>query len=330
MSEYVVGGPYFEDLEIGDVFTEAPAVTLTPGLAAAHQSIVGNRLKLALDEQLSRRVLGGNAVMAHPSLVWDISIGQSTAVTQRVVANLFYRGFAFHRAPQLGDTLSTRTEVVALRQNRSRPTGLAALRVTTTDQQDRLVLDFWRCAMLPLRDPGVDTGKREDLDAVGRPPQSEVVAGLVDGFDLTAFPAGGQQVLPGDVWHVESGDVVSSAPELARLTLNVAAVHHDEFAGGSGRLVYGGHTIGIAMSQVNRALPNLVAVAGWHGCDHLGPVREGDTLYSRISAEEVEQLPGGGVLVHLGVRVRARSASDPAEREVLDWRPIVVLASGGS
>src|SRR5690606_36035489 len=132
------------------------------------------------------------------------------------------------------------TEVVALRQNRSRPTGLAALRVTTTDQQDRLVLDFWRCAMLPLRDPGVDTGKREDLDAVGRPPQSEVVAGLVDGFDLTAFPAGGQQVLPGDVWHVESGDVVSSAPELARLTLNVAAVHHDEFAGGSGRLVYGG------------------------------------------------------------------------------------------
>lgn len=240
MSEYVVGGPYFEDLEVGDVFTEAPAVTLTPGLAAAHQSIVGNRLKLALDEQLSRRVLDGNAVMAHPSLVWDTSIGQSTAVTQRVVANLFYRGFAFHRAPQLGDTLSTRTEVVALRQNRSRPTGLAALRVTTTDQQDRLVLDFWRCAMLPLRDPGVDTGKREDLDAVGRPPQSEVVAGLVDGFDLTAFPAGGQQVLPGDVWHVESGDVVSSAPELARLTLNVAAVHHDEFAGGSGRLVYGG------------------------------------------------------------------------------------------
>ena len=65
MSEYVVGGPYFEDLEIGDVFTEAPAVTLTPGLAAAHQSIVGNRLQLALDEQLSRRVLGGNAVMAH-------------------------------------------------------------------------------------------------------------------------------------------------------------------------------------------------------------------------------------------------------------------------
>ncbi|WP_277675404.1 MaoC family dehydratase [Saccharopolyspora rectivirgula] len=330
MSEYVVGGPYFEDLEVGDVFTEAPAVTLTPGLAAAHQSIVGNRLKLALDEQLSRRVLGGNAVMAHPSLVWDISIGQSTAVTQRVVANLFYRGFAFHRAPQPGDTLSTRTEVVALRQNRSRPTGLAALRVTTTDQQDRLVLDFWRCAMLPLRDPGVDTGKREDLDAVGRPPQSEVVAGLVDGFDLTAFPAGGQQVLPGDVWHVESGDVVSSAPELARLTLNVAAVHHDEFAGGSGRLVYGGTPSASRCRKSTARCRTWWRSPGGMVATTSARCGKGDTLYSRISAEEVEQLPGGGVLVHLGVRVRARSASDPAEREVLDWRPIVVLASGGS
>src|SRR5436305_1277018 len=88
--------------------------------------------------------------MARP---WD-----STAVTRRVVANLFYRGLAFHRIPALGDTLRTRTEVVGLRQNASRPTGLAALRITTTDQYDRLVLDFWRCAMLPLSSPDVRTG----------------------------------------------------------------------------------------------------------------------------------------------------------------------------
>ena len=42
-----------------------------------------------------------------------------------------------------------------------------------------------------------------------------------------------------------TGDVVSSAPELARLTLNIAATHHDSRVGGR-RLVYGGHTIGLA------------------------------------------------------------------------------------
>jgi acyl dehydratase len=87
-----------------------------------------------------------------------VAIGQSTLVTQRVIANLFYRGLVLRRSPTIGDTLSTTTEVVALRQNSPRPgraaTGLAAPRARTVDQQKRRVLDFWRCAMLPLRDGG--------------------------------------------------------------------------------------------------------------------------------------------------------------------------------
>ncbi|OOK69937.1 hypothetical protein BZL29_6006 [Mycobacterium kansasii] len=88
-----------------------------------------------------------------PGLVCDVAIGQSTLVTQRVKANLFYRGLTFHRFPVIGDTVYTRTEVVGLRANTAKPgrapTGLAALRMTTVDQADRLVLDFYRCAMLP-------------------------------------------------------------------------------------------------------------------------------------------------------------------------------------
>ncbi|MGC9666152.1 MaoC family dehydratase [Planosporangium sp. 12N6] len=329
MTELTVGGPYFEDLRVGDVFDTTPAVTLTAGHATAHQQIVGGRLRLPLDEPLSRRVLGAQTAMAHPALVWDVAIGQSTVVTQRVVANLFYRGFAFHRAPVLGDTLRTRTEVVALRQNRSRPTGLAALRITTTDQHDRPVLDFWRCAMLPMRDPGVDTGHHADLADVGAAPSATLMGGFAAGFDLAAYRSavpGEHGVTTGTTWRITGGDVVTSAPELARLTLNVAAVHHDEFAQPGGRLVYGGHPIGIAMAQVSRAIPNLVTVAGWHGCDHTGPVREGDTLYSTVTVEAVETLATGGCLAHLRVRVRARSAGEPAERDVLDWRPIAVLA----
>ncbi len=93
--------------------------------------------------------------MAHPALVCDVAIGQSTLATQRVKANLFYRGLTFYRYPVIGgDSLFTRTEVVGLRQNTAKPgrapTGLAALRMTTIDQVGRLVLDFYRCAMLPL------------------------------------------------------------------------------------------------------------------------------------------------------------------------------------
>jgi len=87
--------------------------------------------------------------------------------------------------------------------------------------------------------------------------------------------------------------------------------------------VYGGHAIGLALSQATRAMPALATVVGWHGCDHLAPVREGDTLRSRISVEQIDHLPGGGGLVHLRSVVRA---DGPDERNVLDWRYVALLA----
>ena len=89
--------------------------------------------------------------------------------------------------------------------------------------------------------------------------------------------------LAGTVLH-STADVVSSAPELARLTLNIAATHHDSRVGGQ-RLVYGGHTIGLALAQATRLLPDLVTVLGWQSCDHTGPVHEGDTLYSELHVD---------------------------------------------
>ncbi len=326
-----IGGPFFDDLQVGQVVHDAPALTLTEGLAATHAAIVGDRLRLALDHNLSWRVVGGP--LAHPALVWDVAIGQSTLLTGRVIANLFYRGFRFSRFPLIGDTLHTTTEVVALRQNRPRPgraaTGLAALRVRTTDQSGHLVLDFWRCAMLPLRDPDGHTAHNADLEQIPAELDPDALRVPVEQWQLGEFKAAIQgqhfaELVPGTIWEVAGGDVVSSAPELARLTLNIAMAHHDAASSSAGRLVYGGHTIGVAAAQATRALPNLVTIVGWHGCDHLAPVREGDTLRSSLELERTEAFANGGGLVHLRSRVRADSAG--GAQDVLDWRFIGVMA----
>jgi acyl dehydratase len=323
-------GPFFDELAIGQEFY-APAITLSSGMAAAHQAITGDRLVLMLDHDLCHQVTGGGPLAA-PGLVWDVAIGQSTVVTQHVKANLFYRGLAFRRAPLIGDTLATVTQVVALRQNKPRDgrtaTGLAALRIITTDQEGRPVLDFWRCAMLPLLDQTAQTGHADDLEQIGREAPPPDFEGLVTGWRLDMFARHAAGPRPADLhagqsFEVAGGDVVSSAPELARLTANIAAVHHDTSAAGGERLVYGGHAIGLALSQAARALPSLVTVTGWHGCDHLAPVREGDTLRSVVTVELVDYLPGGGGLVHLRSLVRADA---PDARDVLDWRYVAVLA----
>jgi acyl dehydratase len=333
-NETLIDGPYFEDLRHGQRFDESPGLTLTEGLAAAHRSIVGGRMRLALDAELSGRVLRDGGTLAAPNLAWDVAIGQSTIATHTVVANLFYRGVVFRRAPRIGDTLRTVTEVAGLRQNSRRPgraaTGLAALRISTRDQEDRPVMDFWRCAMLPLRDDDTDTGHADDLSAVGEDPPAADLARVTAGWDLDAYRAqvdGGSLRVPavGEVFRVAGGDVVSSAPELARLTLNVAKVHHDETTGTAGRLVYGGHTIGVALHQAVRALPGMVTVVGWHGCDHVGPVREGDTLTSAVEVERTAPAPAGGTLAHLRSRVHA-SRRDAPPAEVLDWRFVALLA----
>ncbi|OCB18369.1 acyl dehydratase [Mycobacterium malmoense] len=321
------GGPYFDDLSVGQVFDWAPAITLSSGLAAAHQAIVGDRLRLALDADLCTAVTGLPAPLAHPGLVCDVAIGQSTLATQRVKANLFYRGLTFHRFPVIGDSLSTRTEVVGLRANSPKPgrapTGLAALRMTTVDQAGRLVLDFYRCGMLPAGpDWRPERAPQDDLSTIGAdapPPASDPTAEWdADTFRNRVPGPHFDRALAGAVLH-STGDVVSSAPELARLTLNIAATHHDSRVGGA-RLVYGGHTIGLALAQASRLLPNLVTVLGWRSCDHTGPVHEGDTLYSELHVESAEPTARGGVL---GLRSLVYAAGDGAaepDRAVLDWR----------
>jgi acyl dehydratase len=317
------GGPFFDDLAVGLVFDGSPSVTLTPGTAAVHQSILGGSMRLPLDAGLSRAVTGAPAALAHPALVSDVAVGPSTLATQRVKANLFYRGLVYFRFPIIGDTLYTRTEVVGLKQNSAKPgrapTGLAALRMTTIDQADRLVLDFYRCAMLPLSPGAPDTGHADDLSTIGVDPPTG--ADPTADWDAEAF----RTRVPGPYFDAglvgtvltSTGDVVSSAPELGRLSLNIAATHHDSRDGGR-RLVYGGHTIGLALAQTTRLLPNLATVLGWESCDHTGPVYEGDTLFSELHVEAARELPGGrgGVL---SLRSLVSAVGEP-DRQVLDWR----------
>lgn len=325
-------GPLFDDLEVGDVLDHAPPLRLTDGRAAVHHAIVGGRLRLAFDDDLAQRVTGSSPFAA-PAFAWDMAIGQSTLVTQRAIANLFYRGLRFLRAPAIGDTLRTSTTIVGLRPVAAKPgrspRGLVVMRIETADQEGRPVLDFHRCAMLPaerlteeargLVDPPMAAGSSDDLAVAARQ------------WDLDAFRRTGPgphfaDLREGVSIGLAGGDLVSSAAELARLTLNLAVTHHDRTSSlGGERLVYGGHTIGIALSQVTRVLPSLVTIVAWHGCDHTGPVREGDTLHSETTIERLEPLARGGGLAHLRVQVRATTIAGETA-PVLDWRPVGLFA----
>lgn len=325
-----MGGPWFEDLRRGQVFEDAPGVTLTAAHAAVHQAVVGDRLRLALDGPLCSEVTGRDAMLVHPNLVCDVAIGQSTGVSQRVRANLFYRGLILKRQVFVGQTLRSRTEIVGLKQNRRRPgapaTGLVAMRITTTDERGDPVLDFWRCPMIPLGDTDVETGHRDDFADIPQELGSEQVRAAVpsdwrlERLRATVPAPHHADLQIGQAFAVEAGETVTAAPELSRLTVNMAQAHTD--ATGSAydrRLVYGGHTIAIAAAHATRAIPAIATIIAWHSCDHLGPVFEGDVLRTELRVEATES----GGLAHLRATVVAvREQLEP----VLDWRFVAVVA----
>jgi acyl dehydratase len=323
-----IAGPCFEDFHVGLEF-DAPSVTLTDGHATLYQALFGDRLRLPLDHPASRQVTGLDPPLAHPLLAINVAIGQSTWASQRVKANLFYRGLALQRPIHLGDTLTTRTKVVGLRQNRAQAgraaTGMVALEITTTNQRGETVLHFWRCPMIPCRDPDAVTGRADALDALGRAPQAVSLAVLVpSGWNLgpTDHWQGlrSHDIKAGQRFQIEARDTITLAPELVRMSLNMAMAHTDARLSYLGeRLVYGGHTISMAFAQLTRALPNTLALISWDGCEHTAPVVENDRLRSEFTVEELQPLPQGALL-HIALDCYAARGSPEQESRVLDWK----------
>ena len=333
MTRIEVGGPWFEDLKVGQVFDDEPPITITAGHTAMHQALFGDRMRLVLDGPLARAVTGRSEMLVHPNLVCNIAIGQTTTVTQRVRGNLFSRGLVLQRPVMVGDTLHTTTEIVGLKQNTRRAgkpaTGLVALRMITVNQHGNPVLDFWRCPMIPLRDPDAETGHADRFDDIPADLGARALAAAVPPWRLDVFRerVGGSaaDLEPGTHFVIEAREPVSGAPELVHVTTNMASIHLDGTASAYGaRLVYGGHTISIAGAQMSRAFPNLVTLLAWRACDHTGPVFEGDLLRSEVTVDGVTPLDGGGGIVDLHVVTFA--ARPEGEAEVLDWHVVALMA----
>jgi len=331
--------PWFEDFEVGDDFSDVPSVTLSDGHTAVHQAIFGDRLRLCLDRGLCEQVTGDARGLVHPSLVCNLAIGQSTFPSQRVMGNLFYRGLLLRRPVFIGDTLTTATKVVAVRQNRVREgrdaSGMVALEMHVTNQRDETIMLFWRCPMIPCRDPRADTGRADDFDVMPDRLGEDALTGAIPGWNFEPFrhevPGEHFEALePGQAIEVEARDTVTLAPELVRLTLNMAMTHTDATKSVYGkRLVYGGHTISMAAAQLVRALPNLVTILAWYKCDHTAPVFEQDILRSVVTVEEkMAAGPAGIATIHVETFATRGPESPRAEEDikVLDWKLAALFA----
>lgn len=312
-------GPFYDALTVGQELPRQPSVTVDAGMAALYQSWVGERLPMALDAAVAEAVTGRPGRLASPGLVMQLSIGQSTTISRRAIANLFYRDVRLVRPVMIGESVATVVTVAALadgshKEGRDRR-GKVLVDIVTTANGDEAVV-YQRCPMLPQADQTQAPGHTDDLGAGAELDLAAYAALVPAEWDFGPLGPGTDWAV-GDTITDPMRDVIDGATGMVRLTHNLAMIHRDaERSPYPQRLVYGGHVVGLAQASLSRVLPGMATVVGWHGCDHTGPAFEGDLL--SFSHTLVDVAPAGNGRA-FAIAVEGFAHRDSEAVKVLDW-----------
>lgn len=148
-----MGGRYFEDWKVGDCLVHEMRRTVTETDNLLMSALTHNSQPLHLDaeaaaaSEFGRILVNGTFTFA---LTVGLSVSDTTAGT--LIANLGYEKVLMPKPAFIGDTMHAESEVVELRESRSRPNaGIVTFRHRLRNQRDQIVCDFLRIALLCRR-----------------------------------------------------------------------------------------------------------------------------------------------------------------------------------
>ncbi len=312
-------GNFFEDFTIGQVLTHATPRTLTEGDRAAYTSLYPTRFALPSSAAFAQ----ASGFDRHPleDLVgFHVAFGKTVPdVSLNAVANLGYADCRFLRPVYAGDTISTTSEVIGLKQNSNGKTGIVYVRSNAVDAAGEPVLTWARWVMVRKGDvdaPAPDPVVPELPDAVAAA-DLPVPAGLTFAnydFDLAGEPHRFADYEVGEkIDHVD-GVTISEAEHMiaTRLWQNTAKVHFNAQVREDGqRLIYGGHIISLARALSFNGLANAQMIAAINGGSHTAPAFAGDTIYAWSEVLDTAEISDSvGALRLRLVAVKDRQATD--------------------
>src|SRR6516225_9841817 len=145
-------GNCFEDFRIGQIIRHATPRTVTSGDVALYTSLYGTRFAVQSSDVFAKAI-GYPRAPLDDFLVFHIVFGKTVPdISLNAVANLGYAGCRFLAPVYPGDTLSATSEVIGLKENSNRKTGIVFVRSTGFNESGTAVLDYVRWVMVHKRD----------------------------------------------------------------------------------------------------------------------------------------------------------------------------------
>lgn len=299
-------GRFFEDYRLGEVIAHAVPRTISGGERALYHALYPSRFALASSDEFARRC-GLPASPMDDLISFHIVFGKTVPdISLNAVANLGYAEGRFHRPVLPGDTLSSESEVIGLKQNSNGKSGVVWVRTTGRNQSGETVLDYVRWVMVRkgnLAAPAPDTVIPDLATAVAA---DDLI--LPEGLDFSRydFTLAGEPHRWGDyeigetIDHVDGVTVEEAEHMMAtRLWQNTAKVHFDAtFRPDGQRLIYGGHVISMARALSFNGLANAQLIAAINAGAHANPCFSGDTIraWSEVLDKAETGAPGVGAL----------------------------------
>jgi acyl dehydratase len=149
----MMAGRYFEDWTIGDRIAHEIRRTVTETDNLLFSTMTHNPQPLHLDieaakaSEFGRIIVNGTFTFA---LMVGLSVSDTTLGT--LVANLGYDKLTMPKPVFIGDTMRAETEIVELKESRSRPAaGIVTFRHELINQRNEIVCQCLRSALLHRR-----------------------------------------------------------------------------------------------------------------------------------------------------------------------------------
>ncbi len=309
-------GNYFEDFRVGQKLVHATPRTVTDGDVALYTALYGTRFAVTSGATFAAN-LGLDRMPMDSLLVFHVVFGKTVPdVSLNAVANLGYAAGRFGVPVYAGDTLTTTSTVIGLKENRDGKTGVVYVNSVGVNQNGETVLDYCRWVM--VNKGNLDAPAPETV--IPDLPGAVAAADLLVPYDLAGrsydTALAGSPYLWDDyevgeqIDHVDGMTIEESDHMLAtRLYQNTAKVHFNQHVQKEGRfgrrLIYGGHIISLARALSFNGLANALSVAAINGGSHTNPTFAGDTIYAWSQILERIELPGRTDIGALRVRTVA-------------------------
>jgi 2-methylfumaryl-CoA hydratase len=316
-------GNFFEDFRLGARLVHPTPRTITDGECALYIALTGARNPVHCAAPVAR-AMGYRDRTVDDLLLFHVAFGKTVPdVSLNAIANLGYADVRFLAPCYPGDTIRAESEVIGLRENSNRRSGVVYVRSTAYNQHGEPVLTWARWVMVHRRSP--DSPVPGSL--VPALPDLVPAAALAmpAGVDPAALAAATgsadcwDDYEPGERIDHPSGMTLEEADHTlaTRLYQNTARVHFDELAMKGTpfgrRLVYGGHVISVCRALSYDGLENAFAIGAINAGAHTNPTFAGDTLYAITEVRDRWVLPGRTDVGALRLRLLGLKNLAPAE-----------------